>query len=510
MTDVAAVAAGSAGWPVWPATHQSLNHTYLSSHRTEQAKSRKAMGVVKGATKARDAVLSILPFLPAGFLLVDLLDDPVPIVRSWLTYGLSGDWVGISPEHSSIAGEEVVAPPVGSQLLAYVIVAFLGYLATSSLVPKIKVYTLRKGICGKDLGKRGSSIADKDVPEALGIVPGAIFMICLILCLVGYATSHPTKLLDCNSALLSICFMLFLGFTDDVLDWPWRYKLFLPSVASLPLLCCYNGSTSIVMPIQMRPLLVRDGELTALAKVAQHFVTVDENDNGRIVNLGFVYLIYMGMLAVFCTNAINIYAGINGLEAGQSYVMGCAVLLHNLIEIRLGTASSENHLFSVMIMLSFISVTLALLRHNWYPASVFVGDTFCYFAGMTFAVVGILGHFSKTLLLFFIPQIINFIWSMPQLFRLVPCPRHRLPKFNPETGLMEPSTFPCSKDQYRWLKRRPDDTVVANMTVINLFLQILGPMSERTLCIVLLGFQFLSCAFAFLLRYKFAQLIFDE
>lgn len=25
----------------------------------------------------------------------------------------------------------------------------------------------------------------------------------------------------------------------------------------------------------------------------------------------------MGLLAVFCTNAINIYAGINGLEAGQ-------------------------------------------------------------------------------------------------------------------------------------------------------------------------------------------------
>ena len=34
---------------------------------------------------------------------------------------------------------------------------------------------------------------------------------------------------------------------------------------------------------------------------------------------------------------------------------------------------------------------------NWYPSTVFVGDTFCYFAGMTFAVVGIHGHFSKTL-----------------------------------------------------------------------------------------------------------------
>ena len=31
---------------------------------------------------------------------------------------------------------------------------------------------------------------------------------------------------------------------------------------------------------------------------------------------------------------------------------------------------------------------------------MFVGDTFTYFAGMTIAVAGILGHFSETLLLF--------------------------------------------------------------------------------------------------------------
>ena len=48
------------------------------------------------------------------------------------------------------------------------------------------------------------------------------------------------------------------------------------------------------------------------------------------------------------------------------------------------------------------------------------------------------------------------------------------------------------------------------MTVINLCLQILGPMSEHNLCVVLLGFQVLCCGLSFLLRYKFAQLIFDE
>merc|ERR1712232_303904 len=176
-----------------------------------------------------------------------------------------------------------------------------------------------------------------------------------------------------------------------------------------------------------------------------------------------------GLLAVFCTNAINIYAGINGLEAGQSYVIGCAVLFHNLVEIKADGLSKENHLFSVMILSSFVAVTLALLKHNWYPASVFVGDTFCYFAGMTFAVVGILGHFSKTLLLFFIPQIFNFLWSTPQLFKFVPCPRHRLPNYNSKTNQMEPSTFPCNNNEhdYKWLPHNNKKEGI-NMTLINL------------------------------------------
>jgi len=75
-------------------------------------------------------------------------------------------------------------------------------------------------------------------------------------------------------------------------------------------------------------------------------------------------------------------------------------------------------------------VTLALINHNKFPSKVFVGDTFCYFAGMTFAMVGILGHFSKTMLLFFMPQIFNFVISLPQIFGIIYCPRHRLPKFN--------------------------------------------------------------------------------
>ena len=205
-------------------------------------------------------------------------------------------------------------------------------------------------------------------------------------------------------------------------------------------------------------------------------------------------------------------------------MIACAILTHNVIE--LNGAFAADHLFSIVLILPFIGATLALLYFNWYcalcvcvcecvcacvcvsvyvcacvcacvsvcvracvcicvcghvygvscvcryPSRVFVGDTFCYFAGVTFAVVsamrvfssfqhapprahtrfprplsclvlavsrpalcgvccaqtGILGHFSKTVLLFFAPQILNFLYSLPQLLHLVPIDRHRLPQ----------------------------------------------------------------------------------
>lgn len=89
-----------------------------------------------------------------------------------------------------------------------------------------------------------------------------------------------------------------------------------------------------------------------------------------------------------------------------------------------------------------------------YPANAFIGDTFCYFSGMAFAVVGILGHFSKTLLLFFLPQIFNFLYSVPQLFGLVPCPRHRLPRLDPKTGLLVNSWAPIPPRGQRTARQR--------------------------------------------------------
>ena len=227
---------------------------------------------------------------------------------------------------------------------------------TILLIPRIKVYTLRAGLFGKDLGKQGTTLADVKVPESLGLVSGVVYLVILIFALVPMSQYLPERVLDLNSALISISIMLFLGFTDDVLDWPWRYKLLLPTIATLPLLTAYSGSTSIVVPTFMRAWLMEGESLTLLGEFVTKFpsVVVDTNAGGAIVNLGLFYLLYMSFLSVFTTNAINIYAGINGLEAGQSYIIGCFVLLHNLIEISNNSLSKEHHFFSAILIIPFL------------------------------------------------------------------------------------------------------------------------------------------------------------
>ena len=158
-----------------------------------------------------------------------------------------------------------------------------------------------------------------------------------------------------------------------------RYKLILPTIASLPLLTSYSGSTAIYIPSPLQNLLMKDYQYTTLGYTINSFVDVDSEANGAIVELGKLFLLFMSLLSVFCTNSINILAGINGLECGQSYVIACSILYFKLYDIYYLGNSGENQLFAIVMILPFIGVSLGLLHHNWYPSSVFVGDTFCYF-----------------------------------------------------------------------------------------------------------------------------------
>lgn len=98
------------------------------------------------------------------------------------------------------------------------------------------------------------------------------------------------------AALLCICCMLMLGFVDDILDLKWRQKLIFPFIASLPILTVYLINYNVTYVMLPKPW---------------HFV----------IDLGIFYYVFMVMVVIFCTNSINIMAGINGLGKNSFFVI---------------------------------------------------------------------------------------------------------------------------------------------------------------------------------------------
>ena len=174
-------------------------------------------------------------------------------------------------------------------------------------------------------------------------------------------------------------------------------------------------------------------------------------------------------------------------------MIAISVIVNNAIQLSLPDCDVEANLVSLVVAMPFLGSSLALFYHNSYPSKVFCGDTFTYTAGMTLSVCAILGKSSKTIMLFFVPQFINFVLSLPQLFHLLPIPRHRMPAYVANTDKLHFSTFELNGKRYM------------NLTLINLFLAVFGDMNEQTLCFLLLSFQVFCSLVAFAIRYYMAS-----
>ncbi|KAH3903400.1 related to UDP-N-acetylglucosamine--dolichyl-phosphate N-acetylglucosaminephosphotransferase [Saccharomycodes ludwigii] len=428
----------------------------------------------------------------------------------------------------------------GFPLIVSTISGAIGYLATLWLIPRVSQQFVKIGLFGKDLSKRDKPI----IPETIGAIPATIFILMMfcdipilfykdLLSIKEPAVVHffpHRKLCEFLSAVLCLESILLLGIADDLFDLRWRHKFFLPAFAAIPLLVVYYvdfGVTTVTIP----PFIYKI--FSTFKPTTSAMITPFP----QFIDLKWGYYAYMGCVSIFCPNSINILAGVNGLEVGQTIVL-CIIFLINdgLFLINgINEASKHSHMMSAVLIIQLLGVSLALYHYNKFPAKVFVGDTFCYFAGMVFACCGILGHFSKTTLLFFLPQIFNFIYSVPQLFGLVPCPRHRMPKFNENDGLLYPSRAnllinekgeairikPIAKVMLKLLyllrlidlefdEKNGEVKSCTNMTLINLILVWSGPLREDKLCQRILLIQFIIGLLAIVTRHVIGAFIFKH
>lgn len=244
------------------------------------------------------------------------------------------------------------------------------------LIPILASYNIKAGIFGFDINKKDQPRGKVKIAESLGIACGIIYFTVgqLIPFLFEYLNisidsnnitnksinndfqTHSIST-DCNNnifiehnaAISSIVFIMFLGFADDVVEFPWRYKLILPAIATLPIVTAYSR--------------LGDATCVLIPKYLSEMAGID-----NVIDLGVIYLIFIFLLIIFCTNAINIHAGINGLEAGQSYIIAVFLLTHNIIEASYDDQRGKQQIFSMGLIIPFIGVTMALLTFNWFVA----------------------------------------------------------------------------------------------------------------------------------------------
>ncbi|PWN28434.1 hypothetical protein BDZ90DRAFT_231410 [Jaminaea rosea] len=405
----------------------------------------------------------------------------IPATFSLVAISPAVQWGWLDASHSKSLQAVLRMDDLFPGLLPSIGFSIAAYFATVVAVGACRETFGQRGFQGRDLLKPKVKEA---IPETLGLPASCIYLLVLFLFIpfryyvvpegVGGLNPRTTndggwfgdlggrrgfphhELAVYLSALLSLLSSLVLGFCDDVFDIRWRFKMPIPIVASIPMLLVYyagQGGTGLVVPGW--PAWLR----TAVG--------------ANVVDLGLLYYLFISLLSTFCTHSINILAGINGVEVGQALIIASSLCLNDFLYLPIRLALSEHylspshpiaspsslqselvgrHLFSLSLMLPLVGTCAGLLAWNRHPALVFVGDTFCYFAGQALACAGVLGHFSKTLLLFFLPQVFNFLLSCPQLFGFVPCPRHRVPKVHSETMALYPSLVVFPRGSKRPLK----------------------------------------------------------
>jgi UDP-N-acetylglucosamine--dolichyl-phosphate N-acetylglucosaminephosphotransferase len=167
---------------------------------------------------------------------------------------------------------------------------------------------------------------------------------------------------------LAVCILFggFMGLLDDWIDLKWRYKAFLPLIASVPLIALASRlalRTSISIPVL-----------------------------GMISFGNYYYFLMIPLLVTIFTNTVNQLGGLNGLET----------VCPAIIMVGLMTLSGSNSL----MLVTPLAVWLILAFFN-FTGKIFVGNTGSFSIGMTLTAFAVISDMKIDLAISLLPYIIN-------------------------------------------------------------------------------------------------------
>ncbi|QQG40219.1 MAG: hypothetical protein HYS81_02310 [Candidatus Aenigmatarchaeota archaeon] len=269
-------------------------------------------------------------------------------------------------------------------------VALLAFLTTLFLLPRFKAYLENSGVVGTDVQK-----ADKPWMASSGGLPVVFGFLAGVLAFVffdGFLLFFKTDLAKIFAGTLSVVLAMLVGLLDDIHS---RRR----------------GSRRLGVHVGLRqwqkPLLTLAAAVPLMvSKAGVTLISVPFFGN---VDFGVLYPLFLVPVAVVCvTNAANMLAGMNGLEAG----MGSVALLGA------GTyALISGNLEGAAIGLSAGAALLAFLVFNFYPARILPGDSLTYLIGAAFIATIIVGNIEKFGAIVFMPWIAEAFLKLRSGFR---------------------------------------------------------------------------------------------
>jgi UDP-N-acetylglucosamine--dolichyl-phosphate N-acetylglucosaminephosphotransferase len=264
-----------------------------------------------------------------------------------------------------------------------VFASLISALLTLFLIPWVNKAALQRGITTVDAHKKNTPI----IAETGGLAPLLAFIFTILIIIFGWAYMAELEIAPFSeffeqrsfepllAGLLSVVIAGLIGFLDDVFKIRWRDKILLGFLPPIPLMALKVGNNSIDLGL---------------------FGIIDLTFG--VLNL--YSLIIIPLAINFAFNSFNMLAGFNGLEVGNGVISLLVILLISVI-----VDDPIVALFSAALFGGFI----VLLRFNWYPAKILIGDTGTLTLGTGIIVALIIGNMDRIAIGAFGLHFVNFV-----------------------------------------------------------------------------------------------------
>jgi len=283
-------------------------------------------------------------------------------------------------------------------LLASIIVSAA---VTFLITPHFIRFLRDSGIVGFDLQKknRPKLATSGGICVAFGVLAGLLTYIGLqtFIVMQGRLEEEWLWLVPLLAVTSSVLIVMFIGFLDDL-----NVKLYTENTKE-------GRDIRIGLPQWLKPLLTLPAAIPLMVintgKSAMAIPFVGE------VNFGIIYpLLLIPLGVVGASNAVNMLAGFNGLEAGMGIVYFLGLGISAVLNPRATTGGA------VILLVTFAAL-VGFFWYNWYPARILPGDSLTYLLGSVVASGIIIGNMEKAGIIAMLPFIIEFFLKLRVKFK---------------------------------------------------------------------------------------------